>query len=116
MLLAIDLDELRADVVEDGERRNFCAHENLREHAHLEREGNVDGGLDGIAEAVVEHVGDDADDLEPAVAVGSGGGVGRLILQEGTRTCWPMGFALGKSCFAIVWLMTASGAPRMISG
>src|SRR5262249_31540207 len=70
LLLAINFDELGADVAENLKRSGASADQNLGEHAQTKRVGDKDGGLDGISQAVVAGVSDDADDLQPAVAAG----------------------------------------------
>ena len=49
---------------------------------HLDCVWHVDGGFNGVAEAVVAHVGDHADDLQPAVGSHGGGRVGRLVFDR----------------------------------
>ena len=81
LLFAIDANELGAHVAQDRQGRHARAHEDLREHPHLQRIGHVEGGLDRVAQAVVARVGDDADDLDPSVRTGGAGRIRRFVLQ-----------------------------------
>jgi len=45
---AVDLDKLRANVMEDGERGDLRADQDLREHVHAQGKGTKDGGLMGL--------------------------------------------------------------------
>ena len=81
LLLAIDADQLGAHVAQDRQRRHPRAHQDLREHPHLQRVGHVERRPDRIAQAVVARVGDDADDLQPPVAAGGHRRIRRLVLH-----------------------------------
>src|SRR4029077_3460429 len=63
LLVRIDLNDLSAEIVKQGFGWNLGTHEDLREHPHAQGVGNIDAGLDGVAQAIVAGVGDDADNL-----------------------------------------------------
>ena len=66
-MIGIYLGNLLADVVQHGQRVALSADQDLRSHEHVHGVGKIDAGLDGLVEAVIEGVGDDANDLQPSV-------------------------------------------------
>jgi hypothetical protein len=81
LLVSVNLNDFGANVVQKRHGRDAGAHQDLREHRHVQGVGHVDGGLDWVPKAVIECVRHDANDLQPAFVFRKAGLIRRLALQ-----------------------------------
>src|SRR5207237_2713180 len=74
--------KLRTNIVQQRERRSTCADKNLREHPHLRSKRDVNLRLDRIFQAIVTRIGNNSDNLPPAIASVNGTRIRRLVLKR----------------------------------
>src|SRR6266480_2039681 len=94
LLFRVHLNELGANVVQNRHRREVGAHQNLGEHPQPQSVRHIDGRFDGVSQAVVTGIRDDADDLQPAFASRSSRRVRRLTFEIGNTDLLPDGVAV----------------------
>ena len=80
--------------MQNRHRREVGAHQNLGEHPQPQSVRHIDGRFDGVSQAVVTGIRDDADDLQPAFASRSSRRVRRLTFEIGNTDLLPDGVAV----------------------